>query len=205
MKRFILAALAAAGWALPAAAQAPAPDYHRNGFYVGLTAGKAATDWKAEGYQFGAASLVGGAFVGYQHRLDGLIVGIEGDYMFTALKSSSDVAGFQVTGSNHFLASIRGRVGIPLGAAQVYATAGPAFSEKATAIQLGPFVSSAKDVLVGVAYGAGLETEISRSMSLRIEGLQYAFPNQTADGALGSYTSKDQTTVVRAGVSFRLN
>ena len=196
------------GGQLPAqgtATEIEIPKWQRSGAYVGLALGYTAQQMQTDSFHFGDAGMIGGAFVGYNYNLGGAVVGVEADYLLTGISSSTSVAGVSMSASNHFLASIRARAGLPIGPALLYATAGPAFTERKASVQTGPWVSESKDLLVGVALGAGIEAELTRTLMVRIEALHYSFPDQDVNGAAGAWTSKDQQTTVRMGLGFKLN
>ena len=185
---------------------APAgPNWHRSGFYIGMLAGYDSQQLKADDFKFGETAFVGGAMAGYNWNAGGLVWGLEADYIFTGVTSKTTTGGFTVSGTNHFLASARARVGVPIGPALLYVTGGPAFTEKKSSLQAGPFVSDSRDLLVGAALGGGLEAELTRTMFMRLEAIHYVFPNKDVGGDAGAFVARDQQTTVRVGVGFKLN
>lgn len=186
-------------------APAPASPYHRSGFYVGVLGGYDSQRLKADDFKFGDGSLMAGVMGGYNANVGGIVLGLEADYLFTGVSSSSTAGGVTVKAANHFLASVRARAGVPIGPALLYVTGGPAFTERKAALMTGPFVSEFKDLQVGAALGGGLEAELTRTLFVRLEAIHYWFPDKDVAGAAGTFTSADQQTTVRVGLGFKLN
>lgn len=190
----------------PMPAPQTAADWWRSGFYMGLAAGYNVAQLSADDFHFSNAAMTGGILGGFNVNMgSGVVLGMEADYMLTGIKGSTSTSGYSITASNHFLASVRARAGLTLGPAMLYATAGPAFTERKAAIQTGPFVSEMKDLQIGAVFGGGLESEITRTMSLRIEALHYMFPDKDVDGSAGFFKSQNAQTTARAAIVFRLN
>lgn len=205
--RAILAAIAACLMlaATPAQAEPPShPDrsWHRTGFYVGVAGGYDIAQMQAETFKFADASLMGGGLVGVQVRLPDIVVGIEADYMFVDVKASLGGGSPTLTASASFLASVRARVGVPVGPALFYITGGPAFTENKLAVA----GSADKEFLTGGVVGGGVEAELTRTLFVRLEGLHYMFPDKDVTlTPVGLFESQNQQTTVRLGVGFRLN
>lgn len=180
--------------------------YHRTGFYVGAVGGYDTQRLKADDFKFGEGSLTAGVMGGFNYNTGmGIVLGVEADYMLHSLKSTSTAGGVTVSASNHFLASVRARAGLPIGPALAYVTAGPAFTERKGSLQTGPFASDFKDTQVGVVFGAGIEAELTRTLFVRLEALHYVFPDLNATGAAGAFTSGEQQTAARLAIGFKLN
>jgi len=169
--------------------------WHRTGPYVGLVAGANIAQWEVAGFNFDDTAWIGGAMAGFNVRTQGLVLGLEGDFLLTNIKA--DLAAGTVVASTKYLATVRGRVGVPIGPALLYATAGVAFTEDK--LVLGP--ASTNETKVGWAAGGGVDLELSRSMFVRLEGLHYAFPERD----VSIFEAKDQQTTARIAVGFKLN
>jgi outer membrane immunogenic protein len=201
---FLVTAAAAEGLADPRPydTAAPAPAHHRTGFYVGAIAGWDIAQLETNAFAFSDTSLLGGAFIGAQARLENLVVGIEADYLLADLAATATPAAVTVTASTSFLASIRARAGLPLGPALLYVTAGPAFTESKLAIA----GSADKEFAVGGVFGGGVEAELGKVLFLRLEGLHYIFPDQDVTTLTPAVLEQaNQQTTVRLGIGFRLN
>lgn len=137
---------------------------------------------------------VGGAHLGYNLQTGRIVGGVEGDVMFSGVKSGSfGTASF----SQDFLSSARVKGGYSFGDLMAYGTLGWAWST--TNYQdLGV---SSNETVKGLALGAGVEYAITRNVSLRGEYLHYDFGNA---GYATPYSSQEiytSTNVVRVGGS----
>lgn len=179
------------------------PIWNRSTFYIGALAGYDASVFEADNIKLGDAKLFGGAFGGFNYRVSkDLIAGVEVDYMLTDVKGQIGNGIASVTASTDYLATVRGRVGMPFGPALAYLTAGVAFTDQKANV-LG---ASEKDTLVGLAVGGGIELELSQGMFARLEGMHYTFDASKVDMGGGNVVevSNDHTTV-RVGLGFKLN
>ena len=116
--------------------------------------------------------FLGGLHVGYDWQPGGFMFGVEGDADFG--------------GDIDYLASIRGRVGAPLGPVLLYGTGGFAFEGAHERFQ----VSSASDGIstfnrhidkTGWTAGGGIETYVMPQLSVGVEGLYYDLGSDTAN------------------------
>jgi outer membrane immunogenic protein len=184
----------------------PGPLWNRTGAYVGLVGGYNSAQLQAEDFKFGETAALGGAMAGFNVRLDGVVLGLEGDYLLTNIKGSVTDGVATVQADTRFLASLRARAGLPVGPALLYATAGAALTEhKVTASDGMGGTSVSKDLLVGLVVGAGIEAELTRTLFVRLEGLHYIFPDKSLPIGSSFFESKDQQTTVRFGIGFKLN
>ncbi len=182
------------------------PSAWHDGAYAGITIGYGAGAFEAEGINLGADGVLAGGYVGYGKIVmpGGVYLGIEADAMLKDLSGSSDVLGINVKGSGDYLASIRGRVGYAVGPALLYATAGPALTTMRLSATDGiDSVADSKRVF-GVVGGLGIDAQITPTMTLRLEGLHYWFPDRTLNLDGADVKTGQQETVVRAGISFKL-
>jgi outer membrane immunogenic protein len=168
--------------------------WHRTGPYVGIVGGANIAQFEVAGFDFDDKAWIGGAMAGFNVRTQGLVLGLEGDFLLTDIKA--DLAAGTVVASTKYLATVRGRVGVPIGPALLYATAGVAFTEDK--IVAG---STTNEFKVGWAAGAGIEAELSRSLFVRLEALHYAFPERD----VSAFEAKDQQTTARVAIGFKLN
>jgi outer membrane immunogenic protein len=188
----------------------PAPDegpsWNRTGWYVGALAGLDAAQLGVDGTALSDQQFQAGGMVGYNWRLaDHLVAGVEGDWMFSNVKASATAGLTTLTIQNRNLASLRARVGMPMGPGLIYVTGGAAFADhKLTSDTLG-IVDTDQAWKVGLVVGAGVEMELTRSLFLRAEGLHYILPDDDHALGLGVLQSEDQQTVLRVGVGFKLN
>ncbi len=218
MKRFAIAFLCIAALVLSVSAvNAADPNgWNRSGLYVGALGGYSAADLKAalddgEGgggkFKLSDGKLFAGAMAGFNWRAaPDMVVGIEVDYLFLDVKGTRDDVGVSVTATSSYLASIRARVGLPIGPALLYFTAGPAFTNQKLFGETEEGSASKSDMLIGAAVGGGIEAELTRSMFIRAEGIHYWFPDKTtlSEGEATLKSGQSQT-VGRIGLGFKLN
>jgi len=200
MRRFpaiVMAALCAL--VTPAAAEEP---FKHGGLYAGVSAGYSTTALTTEGVDIAGQGLFGGAFLGWGFVSDGLYFGLEVDGMLRDIKPSIGDGATTIKFSNDWVATARARIGVPIGPALLYATAGPAFTESKLSVTS---IGSDSQFVVGLAAGAGAEMLILPNMALRVEAMHFAFPAEkfSIEGVEASI--KQGETVARAGVVFRLN
>jgi len=181
-------------------ATAEEPKWHRGGAYIGALAGYDVSILKTEGIDFANGKLMGGAFAGYSWRVQGIILGLEADWIFTNISASSSTEELFLKASTDHLITARARAGIPLGPALIYLTAGPAWQHARLTVN----EATAREWHLGAAVGGGIEVELTRSLFIRAEALHYIFP---ANGApLASFfESENQHTTARIGLGFKLN
>lgn len=178
-----------------------APNWHRNGFQVTALAGYSAAILEAEGFDLANGKLMAGGAVGYKHRMDRYVVGVEADWLFTDISAASTLSGVTVSAANRHLASVRAIAGIPLGPVLFYATGGPAWQH--ARVKASDGVDSATDSVwqLGWVAGGGIEAELSRTLSVRLEALHYEF--RKGDSPFEAFETEQN--VIRAGLSFKLN
>jgi outer membrane immunogenic protein len=182
-----------------------------NGAYVGFHGGAKWADIDTDfSSTVSATDITGGGHIGYNIGLAGLVVGVEADANLDSTKLGFSTAGGG-TGSfeTDWSGSIRGRIGVPVGPALLYATAGYAWTE-ATLSQttLGGGTFSSSHTFNGVVYGLGAEAYVLPNLSLRLEALRfdYVADDISISGAHNMLEEIDPSeTVVRAGVTFHLN
>lgn len=189
--------------ALPTAANADGSKLLRTGPYIGLIGGYDVAEMQTEGFTLADGKLLAGVYGGVNFRLaPDLLAGIEADYLLTNVKGSQTVDEVSVTASSTYLASIRARLGMPIGPALPFVTAGAAFTNHRFKMVDGESVDVAKDnLVVGVVFGAGVDLQLSNTVIARLDVMHYMFP----DEGFGLFKSEDQQTVGRVGVSFMLN
>lgn len=174
------------------------------GLYAGLSVGYSASVLEAEDIDLAGQGAFVGAFAGFGGVTNGVYMGVEGDFQISDVTAGFSDADVSVRGSSDYLASIRARVGLPLGPALLYATAGPAVTKsKITATDGVDTISDGK-LSVGLAVGAGIEAELTPTVLVRVEGLHYRFPSETYDMDGSSVRVDQSETVIRAGVAFKL-
>lgn len=163
-----------------------------------FTSTLSATDW------------TGGGHIGYNLALGGIVLGIEGDATLDSTAFAFTSAGGG-TGSfeTDWSGTIRARLGVGVGPALLYATAGYAWTEATLnerSATGGSF--SSNHMFNGVVYGVGAEAYVLPNLSLRLEALRFDYSADKlsltdAKNIVEEFDPSD--TVIRAGVTFHLN
>ena len=161
----ILTAGAAPLLLTPAEANPLAPIW--TGAYIGAQGGAKWSDISTDfSSSLSATDITGGGHVGYNLELGGIVIGVEAD---ASLDSSSlnftPKGGGTGAFQSDWSGTVRGRIGMPVGPALLYATAGYAWTD-ATLVEknsLGTSFSSSHS-LNGVVYGIGAETYVLPNM-----------------------------------------
>jgi len=186
---------------------------------------------------------LGGVHAGYNWQVTNWLFGVEGDWMWSNLNAGNTqttvdtFTGAQrpngsmlMSSSNHWLASVRGRLGVVAGPRwMLYVTGGAAWTDRSTtatwtplagALVPAPSVSSVSfdGTKTGFVVGAGAEWMVAPHWIVRGEYLYYQFNGGTAalpfivpsngctpTGTCGwnVSTSNLQMNTVRAGVSYK--
>jgi outer membrane immunogenic protein len=126
-------------------------------------------------------TFIGGVHLGYNYQIDHTVIGIEGDVSFAD--------------GVDYLGTLRGRLGYARGDMLLYATAGVAFAglnDGNLNFTLGHNSFSLEDEddrRIGFVVGGGVEYKLRSNLSLGLEGLYYAFSDEsteyTSDWAYG--------------------
>jgi outer membrane immunogenic protein len=223
----LCAATAASAADLPQAADPYVPppaqaDYDWTGLYAGLNVGVAFLKERMTavppaffgGVPFSASetdsSLTYGGQVGYNHQIDALVLGVEGDFNF--LDVGSDLAFFDAKNTTtwasdyDWFATIRGRVGFAADNTLFYATGGVAWLHGEFDMATTGFVASAaasdKDTLFGYTIGGGIEHAFSESFSGKIEYLYADFESHSLTDGLASVKTRPDLQVLRIGLNY---
>lgn len=192
---------------IDAHAQGPAPIW--TGAYIGFHGGGT---WGSTDFKDVASSDTSdwnlGGHAGYNMNFGAFVAGIEGD-----LSTDGGSAGFAAIGHSgsldtNWIGTLRGRVGVPVGPALLYATAGFAWKGATFAETAGGLSASQDHTFFGAVYGIGAESYVLPNLSVRLEALRfdYGAENLSLSGLAGAVDEIDPSdTVVRAGVTFHLN
>jgi len=214
MPRLLLALAVLGATLLPAAAQ-PQPDFGPRvpvltdwtGLYVGLAGGAVTsnvegisslsalrTTTTANGWQFGALA-------GFNLQLGPIVLGVEGDLTLLKASAATQVVGGVVAADIDWLATLRGRIGVPVLNLLPYVTAGVAMSNVDMTFLT---VGNDANVMRGWTAGAGLEAALVGGWRLRGEYL-YARTDQARFTVPGGATWEAQSGIhtLRAAVVVR--
>ncbi len=244
----VLAAAGAVG-AAEAADIAPAPDLW-NGFYVGAQAGYlqgtgsdadlcAKSDFGDQngclssgelgptgGYDIGDNNMDGvtaGGYLGYNYRIDSVVLGLEGDFNWDNANGNNSVLGeVNYDTSLNWDASVRARLGFVVDErALLYVTGGPSWVDAEVSSNLCSVIRSENpggnvncgdsSTEFGWQLGAGAEYAITDHLSMKAEYLHGWYGDADLDilkvsdaKSSGKYYLKQdlQTNVVRVGVAY---
>ena len=163
-----------------------------SGFYIGAGLGVSSLDAEmtdhSEYVSYGSMKaddigVIGSFRAGYDYQFGNAVVGIIGEYAMSnvdahggagayvdcddvATSLSSDVKG---------VGSLRGRAGLAVGNALVYATAGAAWlrGKDRTECDNGDYFAESSDSTTALVYGAGIEMMVNGNWTLGFEYLRY--------------------------------
>ena len=181
------------------------PIYNWTGFYLGINGGGGwgRSQWDGVGRFDVSGGLIGGT-IGYNWQFGQAVVGIEGDIGWSGISGSTTVlcpAGCETR--NHWLATVRGRVGYSFDRFLPYLTAGLAFGDiNATT----PGFPGGSITTAGWTVGGGLEFGVLPNVSVKAEYLYVDLSNfncgfncgLAANGNVSFYAN-----VFRAGLNVR--
>jgi outer membrane immunogenic protein len=197
---------------------APTPAYYDwTGLYIGLNAGYSSgtmSETPSDGSGSGSAAMpggIGGAQIGYNYQIGGLVLGFEADFD-GSMATKSIIAG-SVSGTNQipWIGTLRGRVGYAFDRILVYATAGGAATQVLSTVNVGAIGSASTSNTTGAwTAGGGLEMALSDNLSARVEYLYLDTGNipvaQVGAGPPPPFvtvTGRVQDNLVRAGLNYR--
>jgi outer membrane immunogenic protein len=179
--------------------------YNWSGFYIGLNGGGGfgRSAWDRTGGFNISDGLVGGT-VGYNYQFGQAVAGIEGDIDW------ADINGTTTTGcalgcktSDHWLSTVRGRLGYAADRFMPFITGGAAFGDIRAST---PGFAGATSDKVGWTLGAGLEFAITGNWTAKAEYLYVdlgKFNCGVSCGAVVTDNVSFTTNLVRAGVNYR--
>jgi outer membrane immunogenic protein len=163
-----------------------------------------------------SGGIVGGT-IGYNYQISRFVVGIENDISWNGLQGTGgNQPPFAATFSNSvrgtWLDTLRGRVGITVDRALVYATGGAAFAGIQDSVA-GPGVgASLTNTVTGWTVGGGVEYLFLPNWSVKVEYLFVQFPTSTdpfntfpPPGAFAGVTTHLSENIVRAGINWHFN
>lgn len=180
----------------------------------------------------GTEGFLGGALIGYTYQMSALVIGAEADISFGSVEGSQlytmpgGAYKWQIESQLNMLATARAKLGLALGPVLIYGTGGVAFADFAadkevTSNDGHPWSTTALDHAndnhVGLVYGAGVEWQITKNLTVKGEYLRADFGKE--DGLFSgtaypgtpsemeyssdSYSGDIQMDIVRAGLNYR--
>lgn len=224
MTRYLLATVSAL--ALSSAAVAQETDSW-TGPYIGLNGGVGWINTNVfvtqvplvpstpEQANLSAAGATFGGQIGYNWQMQGLVLGAEADINWVgarAFVSQPMPGGFPpnstFTSNLHWLATIRGRVGMAMSPTLLYVTGGVAFGglENTAVAFAGHTFTTGSETRTGWTAGGGIEHMFNPRWSMKAEVLYVDFGTRTVtDGQALGYTGRFRNNAVvgRVGVNLR--
>lgn len=194
--------------------------YDWSGVYVGIAAGVSdhdarwtdpIDDWFPGSLDFGSTSAAVGGYVGYNFVAGPVVLGVEGDILGAFNDDDGSGPIFDDTYQNdlNWLASLRGRIGVPVDQFLLYATGGIAFAGVKNEMHSDDFpdedFEDTDSTLTGYAVGGGVEYAMTSNLILRLEGLYYDFGSDTYAQQIGGELMEieNDVVVVRAGLGYK--
>lgn len=204
---FVLLA-AGVGASNPAAAQwADNSGPRWNGFYGGIHGGVAASSLQAMNSVSGISDtakgggLQGGLLAGFNYQIGPVVLGIEADGTLTGIEANHTPVVGALGDTISWGASLRGRLGVPVGTVLFYGTGGLALADtKVTLANVG----SRSNIQTGLIGGLGAEAQLFAGWRLRGEYLysrMEANRYSMANGAM--YDVNSGTHTLRAAIVVR--
>jgi outer membrane immunogenic protein len=231
MKQMTVAAAAAFAFAggsalaadLPAKApyyKAPPAYYSWTGCYVGVQGGFARIRSNNSFSSSGLPPFTGeentnddgaivGGHLGCSLQYNQWVIGLEGDGEWTDLKGNDGGARGDVNElSARWLASVRGRLGVTVGASLLYATGGAAFMGARSSVLDPGEQEVIKRTITGWTIGGGWEYAFAPNFTTRVEYRYTDFGTQDFVFPVNGYTERHNDIrihAVRVGLTYRFN
>jgi outer membrane immunogenic protein len=187
---------------------APASPPIWQGLYAGLQSGYRWTNTDAAGSGLPALSNRGaqfGAHMGLNYQINDFVLGVEGDLMLGNSTASTTSLGTTLALKESWTSTLRGRVGYSFGPALLYATGGLALAGQDLSLLTSTLATTMTDTRVGLVGGLGLEMRLTQQLSARIEGLRYSYRDSILNLGTSNLPVKQDSNVVRGGLSYRFN
>jgi outer membrane immunogenic protein len=214
MKRFLLATtgmlalgvVAAQAADLPRAMPAkaapvysPVPVYNWTGPYVGINGGGG---WGHASEAFSGTSHtisggLAGATLGYNWQMGQAVFGIEGDIDWTNIRGSAACGLTSCETRNHWLGTVRGRLGYAFDRFMPYVTGGLAVGDIDHTIT---GVGSSRETKAGWTLGGGIEAAIANNWTAKLE---YLYVDLGSGASVAGSDTNFRTNIVRAGLNYR--
>ena len=152
--------------------------YDWSGGYVGGWVGTACidgtlTDQSPPGFTFENAGcgFMGGVLAGYNHQIDNIVFGVEGDWGMSNSIVTNNEANADYTFGLNSIATLRGRVGYAMDDTLVFLTAGGAWARGDFNSTTGGPADHLKSDHYGWTVGGGIEHAVTDQFRLRLDYL----------------------------------
>jgi len=216
MKRVLLASVGILALGIAAASAADIPRrvapvraapvvvsqaYNWTGGYVGLYGGYG---WGSNGFtspvstgNFDLSGGVAGGTIGYNYQVNQAVFGLEGDFGWSGIKGSTNCGGLNCETRNHWLSTVRGRVGYAADRFMPYVTGGVAFGDVRDSVS---GFGSSTSTKTGWTLGGGIEAALAGPWTAKVE---YLYVDLGQGDAVAGFRPDFHTNIVRAGLNYR--
>jgi outer membrane immunogenic protein len=167
-------------------------NYDWTGGYVGGWAGIACIDGSLTDntnvaplpnyFKNAGCGFKGGMLAGYNHQIEDIVFGVEGDWGMSNAIVNNDEVGAKYTFSLNSIATLRGRMGYAFDDTMIFLTAGGAWARGDLNSTAGGPANHLQHDHYGWTVGAGMEHAVTDSLRLRFDYLY----TQLADGHYGT-------------------
>ena len=189
--------------------------YDWTGFYAGVHAGAGLWNHNTVEYDsiiydygaFGSTSMGGlaGLTAGANMQFGAGVIGVEADLSWTSMSTSTTFDDGDMSNSAEWswLGTIRGRAGLAVDSALIYATAGAAFVDTSFFYGYEDDFASFDGVQVGLTAGVGAEYAIHENLTVKAEYLYIGLPTvSTSDESGAPIDFSSSAHLVRVGLNF---
>jgi outer membrane immunogenic protein len=195
----------------PAVAYIPPPvlAYNWSGFYLGVNGGYGIgnASWTPAGGASSSTSTYGGfagGTLGFNYQIGALVMGVEGDFDWSGINSSTANTFCVSTGNcqtgNTWLSTLRGRAGYAMDRILFYATAGGVFGNE----QLTSGGSTNTHTQAGWTAGLGVEAALAEHWTAKLEYLYADLGNASCTTACKVPTSISlNDNLIRVGINYK--
>ena len=183
---------------------APASAYSWNGLYAGGTVGYGFGSYTQTSFYSTASGINLGATVGDNYQSGHLVVGAETDLSYTSFQSKKNLTALSAKANTSPLFTLRGRLGMTMDRALIYATAGYAGTDvKAQLVDTGnSLLFDESHWHHGFVIGGGIEYAITRQFSVKAEYLYATFDKHNAFAGVDTTRIALHQNIIRAGVNY---
>lgn len=166
-------------------------------------------DWPQYDWNPSVDGFVGGLYAGYNHPVNGLVLGVETDVLFGDQSEGADRNAWfnnDTTFDFDWTAHLRARLGYPVGKTLVYLAGGVAWTRLEVGNTHPNYGTGKTSTLTGWSLGAGVEYAATDRLALRLEYLYDDFGSEshtftgTGDPFVGRWEPSSST--LRAGIAY---
>jgi outer membrane immunogenic protein len=192
------------------------PVYNWSGFYIGgnIGGGFANSSWTdpftGASDTFSKDGFIGGGQIGANVQFNALVLGIEGDFDWTALKGSgTDSHGNTINTDTQWTSTVTGRIGAAFDRLLVYGKGGVAFANDQSSLNdIFGATASVSNTRTGWTAGAGLEYALAQNWTARIEYDYLGFGSETLNIGTPNFPAYNPSASlnvqeVKAGINFK--